>query len=56
MFKLMLEYFAQIDKESNKKDEVCKIIHLCLCMIFVAHATIADGIKDLQKVSKRNGE
>jgi Est1 DNA/RNA binding domain len=54
-FKLMQEYFAQIDKDSNKKDEINKIIHLSLCMIFAAHATIAEGIKDIQKQSKKRG-
>jgi hypothetical protein len=49
MFKLMHEYFRQIDKESHKKDEINKVIHLSICMIFNAHATIADAIKDNRK-------
>ena len=47
MFKLMNEQFAQIDKESNKSAEIYKIIHLSICMIFAAHATIAESIKDI---------
>lgn len=46
LFKLLFEYFKQIDKETNKSDEINKIIHLEFCMIFNAHATIADAIKD----------
>jgi hypothetical protein len=47
--KLMEDYFIQIDKESNKQDEINKIIHIALIMIFIAHATIMDTIKDLKK-------
>ena len=50
MFKLMQEYFAQIDKESNKRDDIYKVIHLSICMIFVSHATIAESIKDHEKL------
>lgn len=56
MFKLMNEYFRQIDKETNKKDEIYKIIHLSICMIFSAHATIADAIKDLDKMDKKRAK
>ena len=42
MFKLMHEYFGLIDKEINKKDEINRVVHISLCMIFAAHATIAD--------------
>jgi hypothetical protein len=45
----MQEYFSLIDKETNKREEINKIIHLSFCMIFVAHATIAESIKDHEK-------
>ena len=45
----MNEFFILIDKESNKADEISKIIHVSLIMIFIAHATISDTIKDLSK-------
>eukprot|EP00347_Sterkiella_histriomuscorum_P013648 403363909 len=47
--RLLNEYFLQIDRESNKSDDINKIIHLSIVMIFIAHATIADSIKDIQK-------
>jgi hypothetical protein len=49
----MHEYFGQIDKESNKREEINKVIHLSLCMIFVAHATIAEAIKDNEKYERK---
>jgi hypothetical protein len=53
LFKLMHDYFALIDKETNKREEINKVIHLALCMIFVAHATIAEAIKDHEKLEKK---
>lgn len=49
----MSEYFLLIDKESNKRDELNKVIHLSICMIFSAHATITDALKDLEKQAKK---
>jgi hypothetical protein len=49
----MHDYFALIDKETNKREEINKVIHLALCMIFVAHATIAEAIKDHEKLEKK---
>lgn len=49
LFRLMHDYFGQIDKEVNKRDDINKLIHLCLCTIFIAHATIAESIKDQEK-------
>lgn len=49
---LLKEYFASIDSESNKSGEVAKIIHICLCMIFIAHATITDASKQVIKKEK----
>jgi len=49
LFKMMHEYFTLIDKETSKREEINKVIHLSLCMIFVAHATIAEAIKDNEK-------
>jgi hypothetical protein len=49
----MQDYFSLIDKETNKQEEINKIIHLALCMIFVAHATIAEAIKDHEKQEKK---
>lgn len=54
MFKLMHEYFSQIDKEVSKRDDINKIIHLSLCMIFCAHATIAEAIKDIEKQQRKS--
>ncbi|CDW86913.1 UNKNOWN [Stylonychia lemnae] len=51
---LFNEYFISIDKEANKIEEIDKIIHLSIIMIFIAHATIADTIKDLQKQGRKN--
>jgi hypothetical protein len=45
----MIEFFILIDKESNKTDEIGKIIHVSLIMIFIAHSTISDTIKDISK-------
>ena len=45
----MQDYFSLIDRETNKREEINKIIHLELCIIFVAHATIAEAIKDHEK-------
>ena len=45
----MQDYFGQIDKEANKREDINKLIHLSLCTIFIAHATIADSLKDLEK-------
>jgi hypothetical protein len=53
--KLLNEYFISIDKESNKNDEINKIIHISIIMIFIAHATIADTLKDLLKHQKQSG-
>lgn len=53
MFKLMQEYFSQIDREVSKKEDINKIIHLSLCMIFCAHATIAEAIKDVEKQTRK---
>jgi hypothetical protein len=53
MFKLMQDYFTLIDREEvSKKEDINKIIHISLCMIFCAHATIAEAIKDVQKQQK----
>jgi hypothetical protein len=49
----MHDYFALIDKETNKREEINKVIHLALCMIFVAHATIAEAIKDHDKLERK---
>jgi hypothetical protein len=49
----MHDYFALIDKETNKREEINKVIHLALCMIFVAHATIAEAIKDHEKLERK---
>ena len=49
----MHDYFSLIDKESNKREEINKVIHLALCMIFVAHATIAEAIKDHEKLERK---
>ena len=49
----MQDYFTLIDKETNKREEINKIIHLALCMIFAAHATIAEAIKDHEKQEKK---
>jgi hypothetical protein len=46
---LIKDYFASIDKESNKSQEVNKIIHVCITMIFIAHATITEGTKEFIK-------
>jgi hypothetical protein len=46
---LLNEYFNQIDQESNISMEVSKIIHISLCMIFIAHSTITNTSKELQK-------
>ncbi len=43
------DYFIQIDKDSNKAAEIYKVIHLCLIMIFIAHATITESKKELAK-------
>ena len=49
LFRLMHDYFGQIDNEVNKRDDINKLIHLSLCTIFIAHATIAESIKDKEK-------
>ena len=49
MFKLMHEYFGLIDKQSNKKDDINKVVHITLCMIFIAHSSIADALHDKKK-------
>jgi hypothetical protein len=56
LFKLMQDYFAIIDKETSKREEINKIIHLALCMIFIAHASIAEAIKDHEKQIRKRGE
>lgn len=56
MFKLMHEYFLQIDRESNKREEIYKVIHLSICMIFAAHATIAEAIKDIEKQERKRAK
>ena len=45
----MHDYFGQIDKEANKREDINKLIHMSLCTIFIAHATIAESLKDLEK-------
>jgi hypothetical protein len=52
---LLNDYFSVIDKESNKSGEINKIIHICLSMIFIAHATITDSSKDFMKHFKEEG-
>lgn len=56
MFKLMHEYFGLIDKEVNKKDEINRVVHISLCMIFAAHATIADVLSDSKRHSSKSEE
>ena len=46
LFRLMHDYFGQIDNEANKREDINKLIHLSLCTIFIAHATVAESIKD----------
>ncbi len=49
MTKQLNEYFILIDKLQNKEDEIGKMIHISIIMIFNAHATISETLKDLQK-------
>ena len=53
---LLNDYFSIIDKESNKSGEMSKLIHLSFTMIFIAHATITDGTKEVVKEAEKAGE
>lgn len=44
---LLTDYFAFIDRQSNKSMEVNKLIYLSLTLIFSAHATISESTREM---------
>lgn len=51
---LLRDYLNTIEKESNKMSESMKMQNLSFIMIFIAHATISDATKDIQKQLKKD--
>lgn len=44
-------YLNQVDKEFNKSQEILKLQHIGVVLIFIAHATISDASRELQGLS-----
>lgn len=41
-------YLNQVDKDFNKSQEILKLQHIGVILIFIAHATISDSTRELQ--------
>lgn len=53
----MEQYFMSIEKDNRQANEVQKVIHICLCMIFITHAAIKVSSTILEKkLLKQNQE
>ena len=48
-FDQLKTYLGQLEKETNKSGEIIKLQQLSLILVFIAHATISDGTKAIQK-------
>jgi exonuclease VII small subunit len=47
--KNLKEYINSVEKETNKLGETLKLQNVSLILIFIAHATISDATKEIQK-------
>ena len=47
LFTYLIYYLNEIDKQSNKTNEIQRMQHIAFILIFIAHACISDASRDL---------
>ena len=48
LFTHLIHYLNEIEKQTNKLNEVQTMVHISFILIFIAHATISDSSRELE--------
>lgn len=49
LFTHLIHYLNDIEKQTNKLNEVQTMVHISFILIFIAHACISDASRDLEQ-------
>lgn len=54
LFTHLIHYLNDIEKQTNKLNEVQTMVHISFILIFIAHASISDSSRELEQRQKKN--